>query len=139
MAAQGINGFYASRRKRLACCDVRKVEPLGRALGQARGWITGLRADQSPHRREAELVSADLDRGLLKLSPLIDWTRQQVEAFAVAHSVPINPLHRDGFVSIGCAPCTRAIGSGEPERAGRWWWERDSTKECGLHVGYQAR
>jgi sulfate adenylyltransferase large subunit/thioredoxin-dependent adenylylsulfate APS reductase len=132
--AQGINGFYRSREARAACCDVRKVEPLNRALAGAAGWITGLRADQSAHRGEVGLVAADPGRGLIKLSPLHDWTREAVRTFAGAHGVPTNPLHEKGFASIGCAPCTRAIRPGEPERAGRWWWEDESKKECGLHV-----
>jgi phosphoadenosine phosphosulfate reductase len=134
IAAQGINGFYHAREARLACCDVRKVEPLTRALAGARGWITGLRADQSAHRRGAALVEADGERGVLKLSPLLDRTREQVNDFARDHAVPVNPLHARGFLSIGCAPCTRAVRPGEPERAGRWWWEDDGKKECGLHV-----
>ncbi len=133
--AQGINGFYGSREARAACCDVRKVEPLGRALAGAAGWITGLRADQSAHRGQAPLVVADTERGLLKLSPLQDWTREAVLGFADANAVPRNALHAEGFASIGCAPCTRAIRPGEPERAGRWWWEDESKKECGLHLG----
>ncbi len=132
--AQGINGFYGSREARTACCDVRKVEPLGRALAGAAGWITGLRADQSAHRGQAALVAADTERGLLKLSPLHDWTREAVLGFADANAVPRNALHAKGFASIGCAPCTRALRPGEPERAGRWWWEDESKKECGLHV-----
>jgi sulfate adenylyltransferase large subunit/phosphoadenylyl-sulfate reductase (thioredoxin) len=132
--AQGINGFYRSREARAACCDARKVEPLGRALAGAAGWITGLRADQSAHRSEAGLVTADAERGLLKLSPLHDWTREAVLAFADANAVPRNALHAKGFASIGCAPCTRALRPGEPERAGRWWWEDESKKECGLHL-----
>jgi len=133
VAAQGINGFYQSREARLGCCDVRKVEPLARALAEARGWVTGLRADQSAHRRGVGLVEADQARALLKLSPLADWSREAVRAFAREHEVPINPLHETGFLSIGCAPCTRAVRPGEPERAGRWWWEDDGKKECGLH------
>ena len=134
VAAQGINGFYTSREARAACCDIRKVEPLDRALAGAAGWITGLRADQSAHREAIGPVAADLGRGLLKLSPLHDWTREMVRTFAGAHQVPANPLHEKGFASIGCAPCTRAIRPGEPERAGRWWWEDESKKECGLHT-----
>jgi len=133
VAAQGINGFYQSREARLGCCDVRKVEPLARALAEARGWVTGLRADQSAHRRGVGLVEADQERALLKLSPLADWSREAVRAFAREHEVPTNPLHETGFLSIGCAPCTRAVRPGEPERAGRWWWEDDGKKECGLH------
>jgi len=134
VAAQGINGFYHSREARAACCDVRKVEPLNRALAGAKGWITGLRADQSAHRGHAGLVAADAARRLLKLNPLFDWTATAVRGFADANALPRNPLHEKGFASIGCAPCTRAIRPGEPERAGRWWWEDESKKECGLHV-----
>jgi phosphoadenosine phosphosulfate reductase len=134
MVAQGINGFYASKEARLTCCHARKVEPLRRALAGARGWITGLRADQSAFRTRMSLVVADHERGLLKLNPLFDWTRDAVRAFAAAHRVPTNPLHRKGFVSIGCAPCTRAVRPGESERAGRWWWEHENQKECGLHA-----
>jgi phosphoadenosine phosphosulfate reductase len=118
----------------MACCHVRKVEPLNRALAGAQGWITGLRADQSSDRSNIALVSVDAERKLLKLSPLADWTRDAVLAYAAAHDVPVNPLHAKGFASIGCAPCTRAIAPGEPERAGRWWWEQEDKKECGLHV-----
>ena len=134
VAAQGINGFYKSREARAACCDIRKVEPLNRALAGAGGWITGLRADQSAHRGAVGLLAADPGRGLLKLSPLHDWTREAVRTFAGTHVVPTNPLHDKGFASIGCAPCTRAIRPGEPERAGRWWWEDESKRECGLHT-----
>ena len=129
----GINGFYDAREARLACCHARKVAPLGRALAGAAAWIVGLRADQSANRRDTDLVVRD-ERGLLKLSPLVDWTHEAVHAFAAAHDVPLNPLHAKGFASIGCAPCTRAIAPGEPERAGRWWWEDDGKKECGLHA-----
>jgi sulfate adenylyltransferase large subunit/phosphoadenylyl-sulfate reductase (thioredoxin) len=128
----GIDGFYDSPDARLACCHARKVEPLSRALAGASGWIVGLRADQSDHRQETKVVSID-ERGLLKFSPLFDWSRQDVQSFAKDNEVPLNPLHDRGFVSIGCAPCTRAIAPGEPERAGRWWWEEDAKRECGLH------
>jgi sulfate adenylyltransferase large subunit/phosphoadenylyl-sulfate reductase (thioredoxin) len=138
IAAQGINGFYRSKDARMACCDVRKVEPLGRALNGARGWITGLRADQSAVRGGLGVVAADRERSLLKFNPLIDWTRQAVRDVAAARRVPFNPLHDKGFLSIGCAPCTRAVRPGEPERAGRWWWEDESKKECGLHVAAGA-
>jgi phosphoadenosine phosphosulfate reductase len=133
VARQGINGFYESREARLSCCHVRKVEPLDRALADAAGWIAGLRADQSNHRQDMALVTADGDRNLFKLSPLFDWTRDAVLGFATANDVPINLLHAKGFASIGCAPCTRAVAPGEPERAGRWWWEDEGKKECGLH------
>lgn len=134
----GVNGFYNSRDARLACCHARKVEPLNRALAGAAGWIVGLRADQSSQRESTKLVSVD-ERKLLKLSPLFDWTRDEVHAFAAANAVPINPLHAKGFISIGCAPCTRAVAPGEPERAGRWWWEEDDKKECGLHLAADQR
>ena len=133
IATKGINGFYQAREARLACCDVRKIEPLARALAGAGAWITGLRADQSAHRRGVRLVEADHDRSLLKFSPLYDHVRNAVQDFAREHAVPLNPLHERGFLSIGCAPCTRAVRPGEPERAGRWWWEDDGRKECGLH------
>lgn len=134
----GINGFYDLREARSACCHVRKVEPLNRVLGGAAAWIVGLRADQSGNRQSSALVCVD-DRGLLKFSPLIDWTRDAVKTYATTHRVPINPLHARGYASIGCAPCTRAIALGESERAGRWWWEQDDQKECGLHVGNGAK
>lgn len=138
ITAHGINGFYRSKESRLACCDVRKVEPLTRALAGAHGWITGLRADQSAARGSLNLVAPDYERNLLKFNPLIDWSRQAAQDFAAAHQVPTNPLHQKEFLSIGCAPCTRAVRPGEPERAGRWWWEDESKKECGLHVATSA-
>jgi sulfate adenylyltransferase large subunit/thioredoxin-dependent adenylylsulfate APS reductase len=134
IAAQGINGFYRALEARIACCDIRKVEPLRRALAGAQGWITGLRADQSADRATISLITADRAHNLLKLNPLFDWSRQAVQEFTSAHGVPINPLHQKGFLSIGCAPCTRAVLPGEPERAGRWWWEDGGKRECGLHV-----
>ena len=137
--AQGVNGFYGSVEARKACCDVRKLEPLGRALAGAQGWVTGLRADQSDHRQSLAFVSHDAARGLIKLNPIFDWTREDAAAFAAANGVPVNALHGQGFLSIGCAPCTRAIAAGEPERAGRWWWEDEAKKECGLHVGPDGR
>jgi phosphoadenosine phosphosulfate reductase len=133
VARQGIDGFRASIEARRACCDVRKVGPLGRALDGAAGWITGLRAEQSADRALADFVVADPAYGVLKVSPLFDWTRDRVVDFVHRHKVPYNVLHDRGFVSIGCAPCTRAVKPGEPERAGRWWWEQNDKKECGLH------
>ncbi|TCR66215.1 phosphoadenylyl-sulfate reductase [Bosea sp. BK604] len=135
----GINGFYHARDARKSCCDIRKVEPLGRALAGADLWITGLRADQSAARGGVQLAEADAERGLIKFNPLLDWSREQALAFARSEAVPLNPLHEKGFVSIGCQPCTRAIAPGEPERAGRWWWEDDAAKECGLHVGADGK
>jgi phosphoadenosine phosphosulfate reductase len=135
----GINGFYRSVENRKACCHIRKVEPLGRLLGGVSAWVTGLRADQSQAREGVRLVELDVARKLVKLNPLADYARDAIVAAVEAHSVPINELHEKGFLSIGCAPCTRAIEPGEPERAGRWWWEEDQKKECGLHVGPDGR
>ena len=139
IAGQGVNGFYDSVEARKACCEARKLEPLGRALAGAQGWVTGLRADQSDHRQGFALVSFDEARGLVKLNPIFDWTRADAVAFTKANNVPVNALHAQGFLSIGCAPCTRAVAEGEPERAGRWWWEDEAKKECGLHVGPHGR
>lgn len=139
VAEQGINGFRASVENRKTCCDVRKVEPLERALAGAAAWITGLRADQSAHRGGFSHVSADPARGLVKVNPLIDWSREEARLFAEKHDIPVNALHEKGFLSIGCAPCTRAIRPGEAERAGRWWWEDEAKKECGLHIGPDGR
>ncbi|WP_376801233.1 phosphoadenylyl-sulfate reductase [Candidatus Raskinella chloraquaticus] len=138
-AAQGVNGFYGSMGARKACCETRKLEPLERALSGAQGWVTGLRADQSDHRQALSFVSFDEERGLVKLNPIFDWTRADAVAFTKANNVPVNSLHAQGFLSIGCAPCTRAVAEGEPERAGRWWWESEAKKECGLHLGPDGR
>ncbi len=139
VADQGIEGFRASLAARQACCAVRKVEPLGRALAGAAGWITGLRSEQSGDRIGTPLAAVDRTRGLIKLNPLFDWTRAEVADFVRAHDVPYNTLHDRGFLSIGCAPCTRAVAPGEDERAGRWWWENDRKKECGLHINAGGR
>ncbi len=139
VAAEGINGFRASAAARRACCFVRKVEPLGRALKDASGWITGLRADQSQERGHADFVSYEDVHGLIKLNPLLDWPREQVANSVRVNKIPYNPLHDRGFLSIGCAPCTRAVAPGESERAGRWWWEQEDKKECGLHTPEAAR
>jgi phosphoadenosine phosphosulfate reductase len=132
VARQGINGFYTSVAARKSCCNVRKVEPLGRALAEATAWITGLRADQSDERAGISFAAVDPDHRLIKVHPLFDWTRERVLSFIAEHGIPYNSLHDRGFVSIGCAPCTRAVRPGETERAGRWWWEQEQ-KECGLH------
>jgi phosphoadenosine phosphosulfate reductase len=133
VADAGINGFYHSKEARIDCCFVRKVEPLGRALAGAGAWVTGLRADQSDGREGIALAGWDEERALIKLNPLFDWSRDEVAAFCAAENVPVNALHAEGFLSIGCQPCTRAVKPGEPERAGRWWWEQEDKKECGLH------
>ena len=134
VAESGINGFRHSVAARQACCGFRKVEPLGRALAGAAGWLTGLRAGQSANRAETPLAEADHARGLIKLNPLADWTREALAELIHQNYVPYNVLHDRGFPSIGCAPCTRAVQLGEPERAGRWWWEQAGKQECGLHV-----
>jgi phosphoadenosine phosphosulfate reductase len=139
IAAQGIDGFRSSVAARLDCCAVRKVAPLARALDGAAAWITGLRADQSADRAQVPPALFDEERGLIKVNPLSDWTRERTREFVRAHDVPYNALHERGFLSIGCAPCTRAVMPGEPERAGRWWWEHSQNKECGLHVAHDAR
>jgi phosphoadenosine phosphosulfate reductase len=139
VADSGINGFYYSKDARLACCDVRKVEPLKRALKGASAWMVGLRADQSRHRASVELAGWDARRELIKIAPLFDWTREEVAAECERLGVPVNALYAQGYPSIGCEPCTRAIQPGEEERAGRWWWERDDTKECGLHMSPAER
>lgn len=139
IARQGIDGFFDSVNARRACCAIRKVEPLRRALAGAAAWITGLRADQSDDRAGTSLAAIDPDHRLIKLNPLFDWTRDQVFSFVREHRVPYNSLHDHGFVSIGCSPCPRPIAAGEPERAGRWWWEQEDKKECGLHWPRHSR
>lgn len=128
---QGLFGFRDSLEARHACCEVRKLKPLRRALEGADAWLTGLRREQSPTREGLAPVQSDGTR--LKIAPLLDWTVADVQAFARLHKVPVHPLHDKGFPSIGCAPCTRAIQPGEDCRAGRWWWESPEHKECGLH------
>ncbi|KQS72276.1 phosphoadenosine phosphosulfate reductase [Rhizobium sp. Leaf371] len=137
-ATYGLNGFYESIEARHACCGVRKVKPLARALAGATYWVTGLRRGQSGNRADTPFAEADLDRGLIKINPLADWDIDTIRAYVVAEAIPVNPLHARGYPSIGCEPCTRAIKPGEPERAGRWWWENDETRECGLHVAEAA-
>jgi phosphoadenosine phosphosulfate reductase len=134
VADSGINGFYYSKDARIGCCEVRKVGPLKRALAGAVAWMVGLRADQSRQRSSVRLTDWDVRRGLVKLAPLFDWTREAVAAECQRLGVPVNALYAQGYPSIGCEPCTRAVEPGEEERAGRWWWERDDTKECGLHM-----
>jgi len=135
----GVNGFRRSLDARLACCTLRKVVPLGRALAGASAWITGLRADQSPERALTAYAGIDPQHQVIKVNPLFDWTRDRVVAFVRDCRVPYNALHDRGFLSIGCAPCSRAVAPGEPERAGRWWWEQEDKKECGLHITSDGR
>jgi phosphoadenosine phosphosulfate reductase len=131
---KGPKSFFASPENRRECCAVRKVAPLGRALSGARAWVTGLRRAQAESRSEVATVEVDhANGGLLKVSPLAFWSNEQVWAFVREHHVPTHALHARGYPSIGCAPCTRAVEPGQDARAGRWWWERDGHKECGLH------
>lgn len=134
----GPNAFYRSIADRRECCAVRKIEPLGRALAGAAAWVTGLRREQSPTRADVARVERD-ERGLLKLSPLADWTEGDVWTLARENDVPTHALHTRGYASIGCAPCTRPIEPGELVRAGRWWWEDPQHKECGLHPRGRGR
>lgn len=131
---QGFNGFRESIENRKACCQVRKMEPLRRALSTLDVWITGLRRAQSPTRETMRLIEWDEANGLIKLNPLIEWDEKQVWDYIKTNKVPYNALHDSGYPSIGCAPCTRAIREGEDIRAGRWWWENPEHKECGLHL-----
>ena len=130
----GPNAFYRSVAQRLQCCHIRKVEPLRRALARKKSWVTGLRREQSASRQNLQIEAWDEANGLIKLSPLLEWTAEDVWAYIQTHGVPYNALHDRGYPSIGCAPCTRAVRPGEDSRAGRWWWEQASQKECGLHL-----
>lgn len=130
---RGINLFYESVQNRQDCCGVRKVEPLSRALADADVWITGLRAEQNDHRKNIPMVEWLEDKKMYKINPLLHWTYDEMIGYIRQNNVPYNPLHDKGFISIGCAPCTRAVEPGEDPRAGRWWWEA-SHKECGLHL-----
>lgn len=134
VARDGVFGFRHSVENRKACCEVRKVRPLNRELKGAQAWISGLRREHSDARAEVRLAAWDEARGLVKVNPVADWSTQDLTAYIAANNVPVNPLHARGFVSIGCAPCTRAVQPGEHPRAGRWWWENEEKKECGLHM-----
>ncbi len=129
---KGPNSFYDSVDNRKECCHIRKVEPLKRALNGAKVWITGVRADQSANRGTMQLVEWDEQHQVIKYNPLLTWTEKNVAEFIEINKIPVNTLHKKGYPSIGCAPCTRAVLPGEDFRAGRWWWE-SSNKECGLH------
>jgi phosphoadenosine phosphosulfate reductase len=135
VAAKGPLSFYESVENRKECCSIRKVEPLNRALRDAKAWVTGLRRTQSSTRTSLKKLEIDADHGgILKLNPLADWDEDAVWKYVKENGIPYNSLHDQGFPSIGCAPCTRAIAPGEDIRAGRWWWESPENKECGLHV-----
>jgi phosphoadenosine phosphosulfate reductase len=127
----GENLFYNSVESRRLCCDVRKVRPLERKLATLRAWATGIRRDQSDTR--AHTPKVELSATPVKINPLADWTAAQVEEYTSTNRVPVHPLYAQGYSSIGCAPCTRAVEPGEDQRAGRWWWEQDARKECGIH------
>lgn len=129
----GTNLFYESVELRRMCCEVRKVRPLERKLAKLEAWAAGLRRQQSSTR--AGIQKVEIEGGRWKLSPLADWTAEQVEDYTRRNDVPVHPLYASGYTSIGCAPCTRAVEAGEDERAGRWWWEQDAHKECGIHFG----
>ena len=133
---KGFNLFYQSIDNRKLCCNIRKVEPLNRALANLEAWMTGLRRSQVVTRAAVKKVDLDADHGgIVKINPLADWTWEQTLAYVRQQHIPYNALHDQGYPSIGCAPCTRAIKPGEDFRAGRWWWEQPDQKECGLHVG----
>jgi len=134
VAEKGPNSFYENVENRKACCGIRKVEPLKRALAGNAVWVTGLRAEHSPDRQNLEIFEWDESNHIIKYHPLLHYTTEQVREEITKHNIPYNPLHDRGFVSIGCLPCTRAIKLGEDFRAGRWWWEDAYKKECGLHV-----
>jgi phosphoadenosine phosphosulfate reductase len=133
--SKGINLFYESIENRKLCCHVRKIVPLRRALQGMDAWITGLRREQSVTRTDLKIVEWDAANGLIKINPLLEWSEEHVWAFIKSYDIPYNKLHDQGFPSIGCQPCTRAIEKGEDLRAGRWWWEMPDSKECGLHGG----
>lgn len=139
VAERGVNGFFNNVASRKACCEVRKVAPLRRALAGKRAWITGLRRAQSVTRASLPLQEYDAANGLEKFNPLADWREQEVWAYVRRFGVPYNALHDRGFPSIGCEPCTRAVTPGEDIRAGRWWWEEPGGKECGLHPATRGR
>ncbi len=134
IVAKGPNAFYESVENRKECCYIRKVEPLKRALAGNAVWITGLRAEHSPNRHDLPVLEWDESNNIIKYHPLLHWTTEEVVKHIRENQIPYNPLHDKGFISIGCAPCTRAVKPGEDFRAGRWWWEDASKKECGLHV-----
>jgi len=133
VSAQGVNGFYHSLDARLSCCRIRKVEPFKRAIAGYTAWVTGVRREQSASRAQASPSEWDSEYGLYKVSPLLDWSEEQVWQYIRARKLPYNRLHDRQFPSIGCSPCTRAIQPGESRRAGRWWWEQPESRECGLH------
>ncbi len=134
LARDGVHGFRFSVVARKSCCEVRKIEPLRRALAGASSWVTGLRREQSNGRADVPFTSRDFDLGVLKINPLADWSLARLKTYIRDNEVPANALHARGYPSIGCQPCTRAVLPGEDIRSGRWWWESPDHKECGLHT-----
>jgi phosphoadenosine phosphosulfate reductase len=134
VSTKGPNSFYESVENRKECCYIRKVEPLKRALAGKTIWITGIRSEQSANREGMKQAEWDEANNIIKIHPLLNWTFDEVKEYIKKYNIPYNPLHDRGFVSIGCQPCTRAIRPGEDFRAGRWWWEDNTKKECGLHI-----
>ena len=134
ISQKGPSSFYESVENRKECCFIRKIEPLKRAVKGYEIWITGIRSEQSVNRDQMDMVEWDEGNKIIKIHPLFHWTLKDVEDFLKNNFIPYNPLHDKGFPSIGCQPCTRAISEGEDFRAGRWWWEDKSKKECGLHM-----
>ena len=138
MEAKGLNLFYESVENRHECCGLRKVKPLQKALAGLDAWVTGLRRDQWASRTNIQKIEIDAaNGGIIKFNPIADWTQEQLDEYVNAHNVPRHALYANGFTSIGCLPCTRATKPGENPRAGRWWWEQEGQKECGLHVREQ--
>ncbi|MXW43789.1 MAG: phosphoadenylyl-sulfate reductase [Candidatus Dadabacteria bacterium] len=140
VSSRGVNLFYKSVENRRLCCQVRKTNPLNGYLKTLDAWITSIRADQTEQRAESSKFEIDYLHGrMLKINPILDWTIDQVWDYVRKNDVPYNKLHDMGYPSIGCAPCTRAVEEGEDPRAGRWWWEQDSDKECGIHFGHEPQ
>lgn len=132
VSQNGINGFYNGLGERQSCCHIRKVAPFRRAVAGRKAWITGVRREQSATRSQGQAIEWDTANSLYRVSPLLDWTHEDIWAYIRAYQLPYNPLHDRHYPSIGCSPCTRAIGPGEDSRAGRWWWENPESRECGL-------
>ena len=136
---RGMNLFYESVENRQLCCRVRKVEPLNRYLAGLDAWVTGLRRDQGVTRAKTRKVEIDTAHdGMVKVNPIADWSHEDVWKFVRSHDIPVNRLHAEGYPSVGCAPCSRAVAQGDDPRAGRWWWERPETRECGIHIDMEG-
>ena len=132
---KGVNLFYESVDNRKLCCEIRKVHPINKILNTLDGWITGLRRDQTKNREDLTIFQLDLGHGgILKINPIVDWTSDEIQEYIKKNNLPQNSLLKKGYPSVGCEPCTRAIKPGEDLRAGRWWWEQDENKECGIHI-----